>query len=361
MQHVRHQLLEAHVLDPGHAFGAFEVGLGPVAARLALAGVVDEELGDLAEGAALLAVVDDEPASALLGGPDAHLDAVREIGPAGADVGAEDVGAVAFVVHAAGDLAPGIGDRARVAEDVHGDAADRGQEDLQVVAGHELGEHAPGVLEQAAAQLALRDAEALGDARQVPHRLDRRLRHPGVAVPGQDLAVGPQPARRDRLAELGHVHPRPGHRDGGADVPAGGELVGERFAHQVPVRIEGDDGRRAAPLPMRADAGGRGGVGEVRDVEGIEGPRRHREGAVERIGAGVRPDGVALRGEGADDGAALRRVRCTPADRHGRAAARRMRVELDVPGGRRTRGRGGPGCVTKHSDHLSGEDSTSAG
>ena len=57
---VGHQLLEARVLHAGDAFGALEIGGGRVAALLALARVVDQELGHLAERAAFLAVVDDD-------------------------------------------------------------------------------------------------------------------------------------------------------------------------------------------------------------------------------------------------------------------------------------------------------------
>ncbi len=53
MQRVRHQLLEACILDAGDAFGALEIGRGRVAAFLSLARIVDEELGHLAERAAL--------------------------------------------------------------------------------------------------------------------------------------------------------------------------------------------------------------------------------------------------------------------------------------------------------------------
>src|SRR5215472_14361565 len=47
MKDVRHQFLEPHVLYAGDAFGAAEIGIWAIAARLALAGVVDEEFGDL--------------------------------------------------------------------------------------------------------------------------------------------------------------------------------------------------------------------------------------------------------------------------------------------------------------------------
>jgi hypothetical protein len=98
-------LLEAGVLDAGDAFGALEIGRRLVAARLALAGVVDEEFGDLAEGPAFLAVIGDQARAAVLGLADAFLDAVGQIGAAGADVRAEDVRAVALVVDAAGQAA----------------------------------------------------------------------------------------------------------------------------------------------------------------------------------------------------------------------------------------------------------------
>ena len=109
VQHVGHQLLEAHVLHAGHALGAGEVLVGGVAAHLALARVVDQELGHLAERAAFLAGVGDQADAAALRAQDALLDRVREVGAAGADVGAEHVRAVAFVVHARGQLHRGIG------------------------------------------------------------------------------------------------------------------------------------------------------------------------------------------------------------------------------------------------------------
>ena len=70
-----------------------------VAARLALAGVVDQELGHFAQRAAFFAVVGDQARAAVLGLQHRLLDAVGQVGAAGADVGAEHVGAVAFVVN----------------------------------------------------------------------------------------------------------------------------------------------------------------------------------------------------------------------------------------------------------------------
>ena len=75
-----------------------------------------------------------------------------------------------------------VGDRGRIAEDVERDAADRRQEDRQVRPRHQLGIHAAGLLEQSAAQLVLADAEALGDAGQIPDRIDRRLGHGDIAA-----------------------------------------------------------------------------------------------------------------------------------------------------------------------------------
>src|SRR5882724_997156 len=71
VKNVGHQLLKAHVLHPGDAFGATEIAVGGVAARLPLAGVVDKELGDLAQRPPLLAVVDDNPDPTPLRGLDA--------------------------------------------------------------------------------------------------------------------------------------------------------------------------------------------------------------------------------------------------------------------------------------------------
>jgi hypothetical protein len=122
VEDVGHQLLEAHVLHAGHALGAREILVGRVAAHLALARVVDQELGHLAERAAFLARVGDEAHAAALRALDALFDGVREVGAAGADVGAEHVRAVALVVDARGEFHLGVGQVARVAEDVDASA-----------------------------------------------------------------------------------------------------------------------------------------------------------------------------------------------------------------------------------------------
>src|SRR5713101_6528943 len=40
MEDIRHQLLKPHILHAGHAFGAAEIGVGPIAAQLTLTSVV---------------------------------------------------------------------------------------------------------------------------------------------------------------------------------------------------------------------------------------------------------------------------------------------------------------------------------
>src|SRR5215831_1030731 len=68
MKDVGHQFLEPHVLHAGDTFGTAKIGIRPVAARLALTRVIDEEFGDFAERPPLLAVVDDDPDPAPLCG-----------------------------------------------------------------------------------------------------------------------------------------------------------------------------------------------------------------------------------------------------------------------------------------------------
>src|SRR5215472_968548 len=132
MEDVRHQLLKAHILRAGDAFGPAEIGIGPIAAELALAGVVDKEFRDLAQRPPLLAVVNDDPNAALLRRLDAHLDAVHEIGAAGAYVGAENIRAVALVVNAARDHRVRVGKALDLAEEINGRAADRRQQHFDI-------------------------------------------------------------------------------------------------------------------------------------------------------------------------------------------------------------------------------------
>jgi hypothetical protein len=107
VQHVGHELLEARILHARDAFRAREIRRGLIAAGLTLARVVDQELRDLAERPAFLAAVHDEAGSARLCLAHALLEAVRQIGAAGANVRTEHIRTVALVVHAAGQRRAG--------------------------------------------------------------------------------------------------------------------------------------------------------------------------------------------------------------------------------------------------------------
>ncbi len=240
---------------------------------------------------------------------------MREIRPAGADVGAEHVGAVAFVVHTAGEGRVAVAELCRIAEAIDGRAADRRQEGFQVGARHQLRIHAAGVLVQARAQLGLADAEAPRDAGQVPDRIDRGLHHAHDAVRQNDVTVGADAAGIEGGADLRHVDMGARHRDGRADVDAARELVAKDFADAMAPRIERNDLVRVGPLRMRADEVGRRSVGEVGAVVGGERAGRDGERAVNRVAAGVAADGAARRVHGPDHGAALRRGRGAPAQR----------------------------------------------
>ena len=244
VHHVRHQLLEPGILHAGDTFGALEILGRGVAAFLALARVVDQEFRDLAERAAFLAVVDDDAEPAGLSGARAFLDAVEQIGTAGADVRAEHVGAVAFVMHAAGDLGAMVRQLGHVAEQIGRGAADRRQEHLQVGPRHQFRKHAGGLLEQLPAQIVFGGGEALRHARQIPHRIDRDLDHGDAAVLVNDLAVVLEPPGLDRRLQFGQIETRARDGDARADVDAFGDFCSRNFRRpDVPT----DRARRSAP------------------------------------------------------------------------------------------------------------------
>ena len=62
---------------------------------------------------------------------------------------------------------------------------------------HQFGKHAGGLLEQRAAQHGFGAAEALGDAGQIPDRIDGDLGHRDAAVGVHEVAVGLEPAGGD--------------------------------------------------------------------------------------------------------------------------------------------------------------------
>src|SRR5215472_3447486 len=263
MKNVRHQFLEPHVLYAGDAFGAAKIGIWAIAARLALAGVVDEEFGDLAKGSPFLAVVDDNPDPAPLRGLDADLDAVHEIRPARANVGAEHVRAVTLVMHSAGDHATWLGDLLDGAEEVNRRAADRRQEHLDVGPGDELREHAAGFLEQGAPQIVFGDAKARRQPGEMPYWIDRRLGDADLAVGQQHLPVGRQAAVGEQRPQFGSDDLGPGDRYRRAYVDAGANMFGEHLPGEVAPRIERDDFRWVGPLRLPRNQSRRRGVGEI--------------------------------------------------------------------------------------------------
>ena len=253
VQHVRHQLLEAHVLHAGHALGAGEVLLGAVAARLALARVVDEELRHLAQRASLLAEVDDEARAAGLGAADALLDGVGQVRAAGADVGAEDVRAVALVVHARGQRHGGIGELAPRRRT-------RRRSGRRWAAGTPPGRRA-----SPARGTSARSARtACGAARPPCSR--SACATPGRYHTGSSATLvttaAPEsrrmtPSGRRRPAsmappDLGHVDVGLGDGDGRADVVALGQVLARR---PRPPRRRTDRARRCAPARTTAGAG----------------------------------------------------------------------------------------------------------
>ena len=324
VQHVGHQLLEAHVLHPRHALGAQEVFVGAVTAELAFARVVDQELGDFTERAAFLAAVGDEAHAALLRTAYALFNGMREVGAAGADVGAKNVRAVAFVVHARRQFNVRVSECADVAKHVERLAADGGQEDFEIAARHQLGVHAAGFLEERAAQVAFAHAKALGHTGQPPHGLDGDLGHRGRGVVHQDAAVDLQALEGQRLLDLGQMHMRLRHRDGRADVIALRHVVGVDMHHARTPGVDRDHLAGVAPLRVGAHQVGGRGVRKVGAVASWQVARRHGECAVHAVAAAVRADDVALAavGGGAHDGAARQRIGRAPGQR--RRAARAL-------------------------------------
>lgn len=98
MKGIRHQFLEPNVLHASYIFGTVEILRSIVSSLLTLTLVVHQVLGHLTQCPPFLPEVDNDTCSSFLRCLDALLDAVEEIWTAGADVGSEDVGAIAFVV-----------------------------------------------------------------------------------------------------------------------------------------------------------------------------------------------------------------------------------------------------------------------
>ena len=94
---------------------------------------------------------------------------------------------------------------------------------------------------ESAPQVGFVEAEAFGDAGQIPDRIDRRLHHAHAAVRGNDVAVGADAPCRDRRADFGHVDMGAGDRDGRPHVVAAHEVVAEGLADEMAPGIERHD------------------------------------------------------------------------------------------------------------------------
>ena len=271
VQHVRHQLLEAHVLDAGDALGALEVGRGAVAARLALARVVDQELGHLAERPALLAVVDDQRRRRRPG-RSRCTPRCRAPDRAGRCRCPSRTRPSRCTRRAPGRRPSCPARRAwrgrrRCRRCGRRSAAGTPRRSGRVTSS---GNMPPVCSNRWRRRLLSETPQRCGDAGQIPDRLDRDLGAVDLAGRGHDPAVRLDLVQPDGVLELGHGEARLGHGDGRADVPAGGELLGERLADHVAPRVERDDPGRVGPLRMRPDRHGRCRVGEIGSMQRVQ-------------------------------------------------------------------------------------------
>jgi len=197
-------------------------------------------------------------------------------------------------VNAAGDHRVRVGDPLDITKEIDRRAADRRQQDLNIGPGDQLREHAPGLLEKRTPQIGLADAKAGGQPRQMPYRVDCRFGDTDFAIVEQHRAVGPQCAVGEKRAKFWHGEPRPRDGDGRTRVDTGADMFGENLADEVAPGIERHDLRRIGPLRMGADQRGGRGVGEIGAVITRQGSRRDREGAIDRVSAGVGTDRVPV-------------------------------------------------------------------
>ena len=198
-----------------------------------------------------LATVDDQTAAALLRTENALLDAVCQIGPAGADVTSEDITAIALVMRAHGELLGGVGEMGDIAEYIDGHAADGGQEDIQLGTRDQLGVHAVGLGVQGLPQRLFADVEALGDAGQPPDRVDRHLGHHHLAALQHQLVVHLDRPVPDVLHQLYDQDVRLSHRDRRTDVHPRVDLLLKRQLSHVPPRVQRADLLLVVPLRLK--------------------------------------------------------------------------------------------------------------
>lgn len=153
MTHIRHECLEAHVLDTGDVFGSLEVFACTIFS--AFPSVVHEILGHLAEGSSFLAEIDDNTAAALLRLLHSLFHTEDEIRATCANIGAKDIAAVALVVNTQSETNVRVRHLGWVAEDVYSQATNRRHEELDVVSSNQLGIGSTSLLEQCPAKSSL--------------------------------------------------------------------------------------------------------------------------------------------------------------------------------------------------------------
>ena len=161
-------------------------------------------------------------------------------------------GAVALVVHAAGDLrAADVPSCADVAEEVERHAADRRQEHVEVGPRDELREHACRSARTARAAAA---PSATSKRRAMPGRCQTgsiaALVTRTSPLPCRIVPSGTQASGRDGVLQLRHVDPRLGDRDRRPQVDPGGKLARRR-----PSRPCGPTDRATRSCPDRPTAG----------------------------------------------------------------------------------------------------------
>ena len=196
-------------------------------------------------------------------------------------------------------LVVGAAELRDVAEEIERHAADRRQEHVQIGPRDELGKHSRRSARTARAAAALPRRRSAGpcpaDARpgrSPPSSRARRRCRAGSCPSGTRRPAATASFISGMLIRaLVTAIDRP-------QIDARGELGGERRRDHVAPGIERHDPVRIRPLRMRADRLGRRRVGQVRPMVAVEPPRRDGERAVERVGARVRADRVALRGIG---------------------------------------------------------------
>jgi hypothetical protein len=173
VQDIRHQRLEAHVLDASNVFGALEVVGSAIGTPLPC--VIYQVFSHFAQRSALFAEIYDYSAAAILSFLDRFFNAEEKIRSTGANVRPEDITSIALVVDSQRQADRIIRHFGGIAETVHSEATNGRQEDFNVAASNKLWVASTSMLKQRASQGSLVDPESLGNAGEVPDRFDRKL------------------------------------------------------------------------------------------------------------------------------------------------------------------------------------------